>query len=129
MDKEHIVNQVKLLIPNSNENPDYDKIIDFTVDKIMNDIANYCNIPIDELPNELSAVAVSMAVQAIKVNGVLDSESTANIQSLNEGDTSVTFKPVSDIYVALQGLNPITDNYTNILNNFRRLPEWANLRA
>ena len=123
MDKEYIVNQVKLLIPNSNENPDYDKIIDFTVDKIMNDIANYCNIPIDELPNELSAVAVSMAVQAIKVNGVLDSESTANIQSLNEGDVSVTFKPVSDIYVALQGLNPITDNYTNILNNFRRLPE------
>ena len=123
MDKEHIVNQVKLLIPNSNENPDYDKIINFTVDKITNDIANYCNIPIDELPNELSAVAVSMAVQAIKVNGVLDSESTANIQSLNEGDVSVTFKPVSDIYLALQGLNPITDNYTNILNNFRRLPE------
>lgn len=123
MDKEHIVNQVKLLVSNSNENPDYDKIINFTVDKIANDIANYCNIPIDELPNELSAVAVSMAVQAIKVNGFLDSENTANIQSLNEGDVSVTFKPVSDIYVALQGLNPITDNYTSILNNFRRLPE------
>ncbi len=123
MDKEYIVNQVKLLVPNSNENPDYDKIIDFTVDKIMNDIANYCNIPTDELPNELSTVTVSMVVQAIKVNGVLDSESTANIQSLSEGDTSVTFKPVSDIYVALQGLNPITDNYTGILNNFRRLPE------
>ena len=123
MDKEHIVNQVKLLIPNNNKNPDYDKIIDFTVDKIMNDIANYCNIPIDELPNELSTVVVSMAVQAIKVNGVLDSESAANIQSLNEGDVSVTFKPVSDVYLALQGLNPITDNYTSILNNFRRLPE------
>lgn len=123
MDKEHIVNQVKLLIPNNNKNPDYDKIIDFTVDKIMIDIANYCNIPIDELPNELSTVVVNMAVQAIKVNGFLDGESAANIQSLNEGDTSVTFKPVSDIYVALQGLNPITDNYTDILNNFRRLPE------
>ena len=123
MDKEYIANQVELLIPNNNENPDYDKIINFTVDKITNDIANYCNIPIDELPNELSTVAVSMTVQAIKVNGVLDGESTANIQSLNEGDVSVTFKPVSDIYVALQGLNPITDNYTNILNGFRRLPE------
>ena len=123
MDKECIVNQVKLLVSNSNENPDYDKIVDFTVDKITNDIANYCNIPIDELPNELSTVAVSMAIQAIKVNGFLDSENTANIQSLNEGDVSVTFKPVSDIYVALQGLNPITDNYTSILNNFRRLPE------
>ena len=123
MDKEYIVDQVKLLVSNSNKNPDYDKIINFTVDKITNDIANYCNIPIDELPNELSTVAVSMAVQAIKVNGFLDSENTANIQSLNEGDASVTFKPVSDIYVALQGLNPITDNYTNILNNFRRLPK------
>lgn len=123
MDKEYIVNQVKLFVSNSNENPDYDKIVDFTVDKIMNDIANYCNIPTDELPNELSTVVVSMAVQAIKVNGFLDGENTANIQSLNEGDTSVTFKPMSDIYVALQGLNPITDNYTSILNNFRRLPE------
>lgn len=123
MDKEHIADQVKLLIPNNNENPDYDKIIDFTVDKIMNDIANYCNIPIDELPNELSTVVVNMTVQAIKVNGFLDSENTANIQSLNEGDTSVTFKPMSDIYLALQSLNPITDNYTNILNNFRRLPK------
>ena len=110
MDKEHITDQVKLLIPNNNENPDYDKIIDFTVDKIMNDIANYCNIPIDELPNELSTVVVNMAVQAIKVNGFLDGESAANIQSLNEGDTSVTFKPMSDIYVDLQGLNHITDN-------------------
>lgn len=123
MNKEYIVNQVELLIPNNNENPDYDKIVDFTVDKITNDIANYCNIPIDELPNELSTVAVSMAVQAIKINGFLDGENTANIQSLNEGDVSVTFKPVSDIYMALQGLNPITDNYTSILNNFRRLPE------
>lgn len=123
MDKERIVSQVKLLIPNNDENPNYDKIIDFTVDKIMNDIANYCNIPIDELPDELSTVVVSMAVQAIKVNGFLDSDSATNIQSLNEGDTSVTFKPVSDIYVALQGLNPITDNYTSILNNFRRLPK------
>lgn len=123
MDKEHIADQVKLLIPNNNENPNYDKIIDFTVDKIMNDIANYCNIPIDELPNELATVVVNMTVQAIKVNGFLDGESAANIQSLNEGDTSVTFKPMSDIYLALQGLNPITDNYTNILNNFRRLPE------
>lgn len=123
MDKEHIINQVKLLIPNNDENPNYEQIIDFTIDKIMNDIANYCNISTDELPNELAAVAVSMAVQAIKVNGFLDDENAANIQSLNEGDTSVTFKPVSDIYVALQGLNPITDNYTNILNNFRRLPE------
>lgn len=124
MDKEAIADQVKLLIPNGNDNPNYDKIIDFTIDKIMNDIANYCNISLDELPHELTTVVFNMVVQAIKVNGYLDGEeSTANIQSLNEGDTSVTFKPISDIYTALQSLNPITENYTNILNNFRRLPQ------
>lgn len=124
MDKAKITDQVKLLIPNSNENPNYDQIIDFTIDKVMNDVANYCNISLDELPHELTTVVVNMAIQAIKINGYLDGEEhISNIQSLNEGDTSVTFKPISDIYTALQTLNPITENYTNILNNFRRLPQ------
>ncbi|MEK3544823.1 hypothetical protein [Lactobacillus crispatus] len=124
MDKEHIVDQVKLLIPNDKENPNYDKIIDFTVNKIMNDVANYCNIPVDELPKELSMVVVNMTLQTMNTTEFLyGKDNSATIQSLNEGDTSVTFRPVSDVYMALQSLNPITDNYTNILNNFRRLPE------
>lgn len=124
MDKEHITDQVKLLIPNSNKNPDYDEIIGFTVDKIMNDVANYCNIPVDELPKELSMVVVNMTLQTMNTTEFLyGKDNSATIQSLNEGDTSVTFRPVSDVYMALQSLNPITDNYTNILNNFRRLPE------
>lgn len=124
MDKEHIVDQVKLLIPNDKENPNYDKIIDFTVNKIMNDVTNYCNIPVDELPKELSMVVVNMTLQTMNTTEFLyGKDNSATIQSLNEGDTSVTFRPVSDVYMALQGLNPITDNYTNILNNFRRLPE------
>lgn len=124
MDKEYIISKVKLLLPNSDENPDYDEIIDFTVDKIMNDVANYCNIPVDELPKELSMVVVNMTLQTMNTTEFLyGKDNSATIQSLNEGDTSVTFRPVSDVYMALQSLNPITDNYTSILNNFRRLPE------
>ena len=124
MDKEYIISKVKLLLPNSDENPDYDEIIGFTVDKIMNDVANYCNIPVDELPKELSMVVVNMTLQTMNTTEYLyGKDSSATIQSLNEGDTSVTFRPVSDVYMALQSLNPITDNYINILNNFRRLPE------
>lgn len=124
MDKEYIISKIKLLLPNSDENPDYDEIIGFTIDKIMNDVANYCNIPVDELPKELSTVVVNMTLQAFKTNEFLyGKDNSATIQSLNEGDTSVTFRPVSDVYMALQSLNPITDNYTSILNNFRRLPE------
>ena len=124
MDKEYIISKVKLLLPNSDENPDYDEIIGFTVDKIMNDVANYCNIPVDELPKELSMVVVNMTLQTMDTTEYLyGKDNSATIQSLNEGDTSVTFRPVSDVYMALQSLNPITDNYINILNNFRRLPE------
>lgn len=124
MDKEYIISKVKLLLPNSDENPDYDEIIGFTVDKIMNDVANYCNIPVDELPKELSMVVVNMTLQTMNTTEFLyGKDNSATIQSLNEGDTSVTFRPVSDVYMALQSLNPITDNYINILNNFRRLPE------
>lgn len=124
MDKEYIISKVKLLLPNSDENPDYDEIIGFTVDKIMNDVANYCNIPVDELPKELSMVVVNMTLQTMNTTEYLyGKDNSATIQSLNEGDTSVTFRPVSDVYMALQSLNPITDNYINILNNFRRLPE------
>ena len=124
MDKEYIISKVKLLLPNSDENPDYDEIIGFTVDKIMNDVANYCNIPVDELPKELSMVVINMTLQTMNTTEFLyGKDNSATIQSLNEGDTSVTFRPVSDVYMALQSLNPITDNYTSILNNFRRLPE------
>lgn len=124
MDKEYIISKVKLLLPNSDENPDYDEIIGFTVDKIMNDVANYCNISVDELPKELSMVVVNMTLQTMNTTEFLyGKDNSATIQSLNEGDTSVTFRPVSDVYMALQSLNPITDNYTSILNNFRRLPE------
>ena len=124
MDKEYIISKVKLLLPNSDENPDYDEIIGFTVDKIMNDVANYCNIPVDELPKELSMVVVNMTLQTMNTTEFLyGKDNSATIQSLNEGDTSVTFRPVSDVYMALQSLNPVTDNYINILNNFRRLPE------
>ena len=124
MDKEYIISKVKLLLPNSDENPDYDEIIGFTVDKIMNDVANYCNISVDELPKELSMVVVNMTLQPMNTTEFLyGKDNSATIQSLNDGDTIVTFRPVSDVYMALQSLNPITDNYTSILNNFRRLPE------
>ena len=62
--------------------------------------------------------------RVIKTHGWLDPENdSSNVQSLNEGDTSVTFKSITSIFSELQAVNPITDNYTNILYNFRRLPE------
>ena len=108
----------------NDQNENYEKILEFSLSKVIQDVANFCNIPVDELPEELDYTLVAMTVQVIKTHGWLDPENdSSNVQSLNEGDTSVTFKSITSIFSELQAVNPITDNYTNILYNFRRLPE------
>lgn len=121
-----LLEQVQQLLPKRENDTDgrYKTITVYALNKTIQDVANFCNIPIDELPEELDYTLVAMTVQAIKTHGWLDPENdSSNVQSLNEGDTSVTFKSITSIFSELQAVNPITDNYTNILYNFRRLPE------
>ncbi|SRR5699024_1490753 len=121
-----LLEQVQQLLPKRENDTDgrYKTITVYALNKTIQDVANFCNIPIDELPEELDYTLVAMTVQVIKTHGWLDPENdSSNVQSLNEGDTSVTFKSITSIFSELKAVNPITDNYTNILYNFRRLPE------
>lgn len=121
-----LLEQVQQLLPKRENDTDgrYKTITVYALNKTIQDVANFCNIPIDELPEELDYTLVAMTVQVIKTHGWLDPENdSSNVQSLNEGDTSVTFKSITSIFSELQAVNPITDNYTNILYNFRRLPK------
>ncbi|MGQ5708822.1 hypothetical protein [Lactobacillus sp. PSON] len=120
---ENVLSSVKLLMPNVNENPNYDEIIDFTLTKVITDVSIYTNIPIEELPEELEPTFVSLAIQVLNTYELLVpyGQKTSNVGSLTEGDTSVTFRTPSEAYVALQNANTITDNYVNLLNYFRRV--------
>lgn len=123
---DELLEKVQQLLPKRENDTDgrYKTITVYALNKTIQDVANFCNIPIDELPEELDYTLVAMTVQVIKTHGWLDPENdSSNVQSLNEGDTSVTFKSITSIFSELQAVNPITDNYTNILYNFRRLPE------
>lgn len=123
---DELLEKVQQLLPKCENDTDgrYKTITVYALNKTIQDVANFCNIPIDELPEELDYTLVAMTVQVIKTHGWLDPENdSSNVQSLNEGDTSVTFKSITSIFSELQAVNPITDNYTNILYNFRRLPE------
>lgn len=123
---DELLEKVQQLLPKRENDTDgrYKTITVYALNKTIQDVANFCNIPIDELPEELDYTLVAMTVQVIKTHGWLDPENdNSNVQSLNEGDTSVTFKSITSIFSELQAVNPITDNYTNILYNFRRLPE------
>ena len=123
---DELLEKVQQLLPKRENDTDgrYKTITVYALNKTIQDVANFCNIPIDKLPEELDYTLVAMTVQVIKTHGWLDPENdNSNVQSLNEGDTSVTFKSITSIFSELQAVNPITDNYTNILYNFRRLPE------
>lgn len=123
---DELLEKVQQLLPKCENDTDgrYKTITVYALNKTIQDVANFCNIPIDELPEELDYTLVAMTVQVIKTHGWLDPENdSSNVQSLSEGDTSVTFKSITSIFSELKAVNPITDNYTNILYNFRRLPE------
>lgn len=112
--------------PTEEEQKDrYDKILDFTLRKVLNDVSNYCNIPVDELPGELDETIVALSVQVINTHQWLTplEDQANNVASLNEGDTSVSFKDPSEVYATLQSVNTLTDNYLAILNNFRKV-KW-----
>ena len=121
-----LLEQVQQLLPKRENDTDgrYKTITVYALNKTIQDVSNFCNIPIDELPEELDYTFVAMTVQVIKTHNWLDPENdSSNVQSLSEGDTSVTFKSITSFFSELQAVNPITDNYTNILYNFRRLPK------
>ena len=111
-------------LPNTDNMPNYDSILEFTLDKVISDISIYTNIPILELPEELEPTMLGLAVQTIDTHQWLvpKDQQVGHVQSLSEVDTSVSFRSPSDIYSALQAINTIADNYVLLLNNFRRLP-------
>lgn len=123
--KQAIKNQVLLFISDQDrESQDALAIIDVIIDKVTNDVANYCNLDVTELPERLDASILGMVNQYINTHSVMPSQNDEDerLQSLTEGDVSYTFRSKGQIYQQMQAVNTITDNYLTILKKFRKLP-------
>lgn len=116
---EELLKKVKLLNPNENENQNYDSIIEFVLEKVINDVANYTHLTIAELPEALDHTIIGLCTQLIATHDYLGTGNLTNVDTLNEGDTSVKFKSPASIYAELQGVNTLTDDYLIQLNQFR----------
>lgn len=116
---EELLKKVKLLNPNENENQNYDSIIKFVLEKVINDVANYTHLTIAELPEALDHTIIGLCTQLIATHDYLGTGNLTNVDTLNEGDTSVKFKSPASIYAELQGVNTLTDDYLMQLNQFR----------
>ena len=122
--KASIKNDVLLFISDKDrEDSNALKVIDFVIDKVANDVANYCNIDITDIPERLDSSILGMVNQYINTHGVLPSQTDEDerLQSLTEGDVSYTFRSKGQIYQQLQSVNTITDNFVPILQKYRKL--------
>ena len=95
-------------------------LIDLSVDRVIQSVANFTNIPVDELPPEIDSTITAMCLQLIQTH---EWTSTDAVNSISEGDVSVNFGSPAEIYAQVQKLNPVTDDFISDLIHFRRLPQ------
>lgn len=95
-------------------------LIDFSLDRVIQSVANFTNIPVGELPQEIDSTITAMCLQLIQTH---EWTSTDAVNSISEGDVSVNFGSPAEIYAQVQKLNPITDDFISDLIHFRRLPQ------
>ena len=95
-------------------------LIDFSVDRVIQSVANFTNIPVGELPPEIDSTITAMCLQLIQTHSWTSSDV---VNSINEGDVSVNFGSPAEIYAQVQKLNPVTDDFISDLIHFRRLPQ------
>ncbi|MCY9807463.1 hypothetical protein OXT66_07940 [Lentilactobacillus senioris] len=120
---ESLLEQLQLLSPKTDDNPNYEAILKYVLEKVVRDVANYVHIPVNELPEELDSTIVSMVLTMINTHQLFVpvEEQVGNVSSLTEGDTSISFKTPAEAYLTLQSVNSITDDYVTQLNQFRKV--------
>ena len=95
-------------------------LIDFSLDRVIQSVANFTNIPVGELPQEIDSTITAMCLQLIQTHSWTSNDT---VNSISEGDVSVNFGSPAEIYTQVQKLNPVTDDFISDLIHFRRLPQ------
>lgn len=120
--KQAIKSQVLLFISDEDRtNEDALKIIDVVIDKVATDVANYCHIDINDIPERLDSTIMGIVNQYIDTHNILPSQNKdERLQSLTEGDVSYTFRSTAKVYSDIQSANTVTDTFINQLQKFRK---------
>lgn len=109
--------------PDSQDQAQYDAVMDLILDKVINDVCNYTHIPITELPPDLDLVLIGMMGTVINERALLAPIGTNGkaMASVSEGDTSITFRDPSAVISTLASVDTVNNNYRAQLNSFRRV--------
>lgn len=116
--KANLLNKIKALYPLKEGQ---EELANFALDKVTDAVSAYCNVAVADLPAELDSGIIGMAIQELDSCLWSNAGADSSVQSITEGDVSISFKSQAELYQALQDSNPITDNYLNLLNSYRVL--------
>lgn len=114
--KADLLSKIKALYP---LNEGKEELAGFALDKVTDAVSAYCNIAVADLPAELDNGIIGMTIQEIDSCLWSANGASPGVQSITEGDVSMSFKSQAELYQALQDSNPITENYLNLLNSYR----------
>lgn len=108
MDRDVIIQKLRLLLGDGAK----DEFIELSLDTAQEEILNYCNIK--EIPTGLTNTLINMAAQIYRNSdyGI----NTANVQSITEGDVTVTVGSGD-----LDGVSSAVSKYCSQLNRYRKL--------
>jgi hypothetical protein len=107
IDNSYLINQ---------ENDTIDVILEFIIADIEEIIKNYCHV--DEVPEGLLNTSYRMAIDLYRNENIGNEDSpTGSVASINEGDTSVSFRQ----YVDDNFKETLLKNYSKTLNRYRKL--------
>lgn len=120
---DEILEKLKALSPKQEgqAEEEYQLIIDFTLNKVFDDVSAYVHIPVDVLPEQIDNTIISLCLTAIAENGLLSviNGDGGDVTNVSEGDTSVTFMNPLTAYTTLNSGTTITSNSLVVLNSFR----------
>jgi hypothetical protein len=120
---DEILEKLKALSPKQEgqSEEEYQLIIDFTLNKVFDDVSVYVHIPVDVLPEQIDNTIISLCLTAIAENGLLSviNGDGGDVTNVSEGDTSVTFMNPLTAYTTLNSGTTITSNSLVVLNSFR----------
>lgn len=96
---------------------DKDGLLQFVLDCVTDQVKAYCNI--DEIPTGLERIIVRMAADMYRSEGYGNEVRDGAVKSVSRGDQSTSFD--SSPTGSLEGGKSILDNYTALLNSYRKL--------
>lgn len=126
---DELTNNIKKLQPKTDsvDQVVYDLLINTAIDKIINDVVAFTNLPAAELPLELDTTILLKLSGWFTDAGVFmtaNDRHTGAVTSVKEGDTQINYGNPQNALQSLGSVSFIDNDFKSFLSRYRRIRGW-----